>query len=132
MKVQNPVLKSLFCATAATLTFFIIVSSVSESFNQTMGIIIGVPITFIGTFVYCFLLIFLEQVKVIAPNFVCRFSVPFSFCCIASVFYCILNDIEIVDHFHQFSFTAYWLELSTPFLVFFITHITIAGVFSVK
>jgi len=132
MAIQNPVMKSLFCATAATLSFFFIVSAESESFNQTMGLIIGIPITFIVTLLYCTLLIVLERTDVIAPNFVCRFSVPFSFCCIASVFYCIFNDVQMVDHFQQFSFIEYWQELSIPFLVLFIVHITIAGVFTVK
>jgi hypothetical protein len=131
MKIQNPIIKSVFCAIIVTVLFFIIFNAQgNHSFNETMGILIGIPITFICTFVYCCIILFLEQVKIIAPNFLCRFAVPFSSCCLLSILYCIFNNIQIVDYYQQFSFVEYWQELTIPFLVLFTINMLIAVLFS--
>lgn len=134
MKIQNPRIKTFFCSLIAAISFLIIASVSTKdypSFNNTIGIIIGVPIVFIVIFFYCSLIIFLEHVKVIVPNFLYRFSIPFSACCLVSVIYSIYNKEPIIEEFQQFSFIEYWLELSTPFLVLLTINLLIAGIFSI-
>ena|SRR6218665_1926352 len=131
MKIQRPMLKIFFCSILVTILFFIIFNAQeNDSFNHTIGVLIGIPITFICTFIYCCLLLFLEHVKIIAPNLFCRFAVPFSSCCLLSVVYCTYNNVPIVDSYQQYSFIEYWLELSIPFLVLLTIHMLIAVLFS--
>lgn len=133
MKIKKPLTKSFFCAILITFLFFIVFSAQgNDSFNQTMGILIGIPITFICTILYCLTIVFFEQVKIIAPSFIFRFAVPFSFCCVASILICNLNDIPVVDSFQQFSFLEYWQEISIPVLVLFTINMIIAGILSIE
>lgn len=133
MKTKQPLMKSFSCAIIITLLFFIVFSAQgNNSFNQTMGILVGIPITFICTMLYCLTIIFFEHVEVIAPSFIYRFAVPFSFCCVASILLCILNDIPVVENFQQFSFLEYWQEISIPVLVLFTINMIIAGILSIE
>lgn len=133
MKTKQPLTKSFFCAIIITLLFFVVFSAQgNDSFNQTMGILVGIPITFICTMLYCLTIMFFEHVEVIAPSFIYRFAVPFSFCCVASILLCILNDIPVVENFQQFSFLEYWQEISIPVLVLFTINMIIAGIISIE
>lgn len=133
MKTKQPLIKSFSCAIIITLLFFIVFSAQgNDSFNQTMGILVGIPITFICTMLYCLTIMFFERVEVIAPSFIYRFAVPFSFCCVASILICNLNDIPVVENFQQFSFLEYWQEISIPVLVLFTINMIIAGILSIE
>lgn len=133
MKTKKPLTKSFFCAIIITFLFFVVFSAQgNDSFNQTMGILVGIPITFICTMLYCLTIMFFERVEVIAPSFIYRFAVPFSFCCVASILLCILNDIPVVENFQQFSFLEYWKEISIPVLVLFTINMIIAGIISIE
>lgn len=133
MTIKNPWMKSVFCAIIITLLFFIVFSAQgNQSFNQTVGILIGIPITFACTFLYCCLLIFLEQVRIIAPNWFCRFAVPFSFCCLMAIIISIYNNTPIVENFQQYSFLEYCQELAIPLVVLFTINSIIAIAFTVE
>lgn len=108
MKQTLPIGRALLIALIFCIIYLLVIFN-NKEFNNYGGLFMFflTPGVFIGVVVWCYIMLILENTKVLAPHFVFRLLVPFlSF---SLVFWLLGNTGEepIIDAFQQYPFSEY-------------------------
>lgn len=131
-----PFSKALLIASISSIIYLIIVFNTSSLNVGYGGFVLAIitPVVFAFIIGLCYLMLFLEKIKIIAPHFIFRFLLPFLFVTFLIWVNGNIGEDPIMDAFQQYSISDYLYyvgEFMTDMLISFGTlFFVVAGLLS--